>query len=587
MMEAIGQKAVIPVIDEAVAATEFGMDSGENGENKVFDATLEQMLAELPLDEKLLEELLDEDGLSASLNSVLLTQNQLEPEIADTDFGIVNNSNMPLDLLADDLWSEDVSSLQTQVLKKSTPISAEMIEVLDPRFTVDGSKFDVLPVSGIAETGLQSLLGDSTAESTDPLLQAVFHQVKPLGNGAEISVQEQQQLSRSTPLAIEEELSTSDLQSILQKTASQSVLAEGDLGISKSELPPELQPNSNQKLQGNNVLAQDLSSILENQQNLKRGDVPLTPEQIKAAESLQVVEKFKTNDALQTTEKSQVAKEFQSGTREKAVEGLQTSEKFQLAEEFKSGAKTKLEAGFQATEKFKLAEELQSGGKTITAENLQKAGVESTADASAKVSEQTSNQFRTLTVKDTQLSGSSKSSADTVSPAGMNSLAEVSGTSMVKGTATNTSAEPLRGADLPFNMEQVVSRVRILRGNGVEEMTLRLHPEDLGQITVKIRQSGADLLIDMRVDNPQAKLLVEAGFDALRSKFLDQEFSYQDLALNVDINERDSQFSGDRKNYKFEEDMNSAERGKNEEIAEVEETPRVINRNDSGLNLYV
>ena len=587
MMEAIGQKAVIPVIDEAVAATEFGMDSGENGENKVFDATLEQMLAELPLDEKLLEELLDEDGLSASLNSVLLTQNQLEPEIADTDFGIVNNSNMPLDMLADDLWSEDVSSLQTQVLKKSTPISAEMIEVLDPRFTVDGSKFDVLPVSGIAETGLQSLLGDSTAESTDPLLQAVFHQVKPLGNGAEISVQEQQQLSRSTPLAIEEELSTSDLQSILQKTASQSVLAEGGLGISKSELPPELQPNSNQKLQGNNVLAQDLSSILENQQNLKRGDVPLTPEQIKAAESLQVVEKFKTNDALQTTEKFQVAKEFQSGTREKAVEGLQTSEKFQLAEEFKSGAKTKLEAGFQATEKFKLAEELQSGGKTITAENLQKAGVESTADASAKVSEQTSNQFRTLTVKDTQLSGSSKSSADTVSPAGMNSLAEVSGTSMVKGTATNTSAEPLRGADLPFNMEQVVSRVRILRGNGVEEMTLRLHPEDLGQITVKIRQSGAELLIDMRVDNPQAKLLVEAGFDALRSKFLDQEFSYQDLALNVDINERDSQFSGDRKNYKFEEDMNSAERGKNEEIAEVEETPRVINRNDSGLNLYV
>ena len=587
MMEAIGQKAVIPVIDEAVAATEFGMDSGENGENKVFDATLEQMLAELPLDEKLLEELLDEDGLSASLNSVLLTQNQLEPEIADTDFGIVNNSNMPLDMLADDLWSEDVSSLQTQVLKKSTPISAEMIEVLDPRFTVDGSKFDVLPVSGIAETGLQSLLGDSTAESTDPLLQAVFHQVKPLGNGAEISVQEQQQLSRSTPLAIEDELSTSDLQSILQKTASQSVLAEGELGISKSELPPELQPNSNQKLQGNNVLAQDLSSILENQQNLKRGDVPLTPEQIKAAESLQVVEKFKTNDALQTTEKSQVAKEFQSGTREKAVEGLQTSEKFQLAEEFKSGAKTKLEAGFQATEKFKLAEELQSGGKTITAENLQKAGVESTADASAKVSEQTSNQFRTLTVKDTQLSGSSKSSADTVSPAGMNSLAEVSGTSMVKGTATNTSAEPLRGADLPFNMEQVVSRVRILRGNGVEEMTLRLHPEDLGQITVKIRQSGAELLIDMRVDNPQAKLLVEAGFDALRSKFLDQEFSYQDLALNVDINERDSQFSGDRKNYKFEEDMNSAERGKNEEIAEVEETPRVINRNDSGLNLYV
>jgi flagellar hook-length control protein FliK len=373
---------------------------------------------------------------------------------------------------------------------------------------------------------------------------------------------------------------------------------------------------------------QDESLDADYLQKLKRGDVPLTPEKIKASESHQVVEKFKTNEALQTaekfqggtgekaveglqtsekfqlaekfqggvrekaveglqtSEKFQLAKKFQGGTGEKAVEGLQTSEKFQLAEEFKSDSKTKLEVGFQATEKFKLAEELQSGAKTKTVENFQLTG-ETTTGVSEKGSEQPLNQFRTLTAKDTQLPASSKSSADTVSSAGINSLAEVSGTTMVKGATTNTPAEPLRGADLPFNMEQVVSRVRILNGNGVEEMTLRLHPEDLGQITVKIRQSGADLLIDMRVDNPQAKLLVESGFDSLRSRFLDQEFSYQDLALNVDINERDSQFGGDRKNYEFEDDLNSAERGKKEEIADVEETPRVINRNDSGLNLYV
>ncbi|MDG1487601.1 MAG: flagellar hook-length control protein FliK [SAR324 cluster bacterium] len=630
-MEAIGQKAVIPSTDEAVAATEFGMESEEKGENKVFDATLDQMLTESPLDEKLLEELLDEDGLSASLNSVLLTQSQLDPEIADTDFGIVNNSNMPLEILGDDHWSEDVSSLQTQVLKKSTPISAEIIEVVDPRILVNGSNVDVLPESGIAETGLQSLLQESTTEFTDPLLETVFHQVKSPGNSEGISAEDQHKLSHSIPLEADAEFFASDQQTVLQKSASQSVLDEGELGVKKSELPPELQPNSNQTLQGKNALVQDLSSILENQeeslqenlqtvfrqgtqeesldadylQELKRGDVPLTPEKIKASESLQVVEKFKTNEALQTaekfqgvtgekaveglqrSEKFQLAEMFQGGVREKAVEGLQTSEKFQLAEAFKSDSKTKLEVGFQATEKFKLAEELQSGTKTKTVENFQLTGVETTTGVSEKGSEQPLNQFRTLTAKDTQLPASSKSSADTVSSAGINSLAEVSGTTMVKGTTTNTPAEPLRGADLPFNMEQVVSRVRILNGNGVEEMTLRLHPEDLGQITVKIRQSGADLLIDMRVDNPQAKLLVESGFDSLRSRFLDQEFSYKDLALNVDINERDSQFGGDRKNYEFEDDLNSAERGKKEEIADVEETPRVRNRNDSGLNLYV
>jgi len=786
-MEVIGQKTVIPLTDEAVAATEFGMESEEKGENKVFDATLDQMLTESPLDEKLLEELLDEDGLSASLNSVLLTQSQLDPEITDTDFGIVNNSNMPLEILGDDLGSEDVSSLQTQVLKKSTPISAEIIEVVDPRIVVNGSNVDVLPESGIAETGLQSLLQESTTEFTDPLLETVFHQVKSPGNSEGISAEEQHKLSHSIPLEADAEFSASDQQTVLQKSASQSVLDEGELGIKKSELPPELQPNSNQTLQSKNALVQDLSSILENQeeslqenlqtvfrqgtqeesldadylQELKRGDVPLTPEKIKASESLQVVEKFKTNEALQSnsnqtpqaknalvqdlssilenqkeslqenlqtvsrqgtheenldvdylqelkrgdvplttekikaseshqvvekfktnealqpnsnqmlqgknalvqnlssilenqedslqenlqtvsrqgtqeesldvdylqklkrgdvplttekikaseshqlaekfqggvrekaveglqpSEKFQVAEKFQGGTGEKAVEGLQRSEKFQLAEAFKSDSKTKLEVGFQATEKFKLAEELQSGTKTKTVENFQLTGVETKTGVSEKGSEQPLNQFRTLTAKDTQLPASSKSSADTVSSAGINSLAEVSGTTMVKGTTTNTPAEPLRGADLPFNMEQVVNRVRILNGNGVEEMTLRLHPEDLGQITVKIRQSGADLLIDMRVDNPQAKLLVESGFDSLRSRFLDQEFSYQDLALNVDINERDSKFGGDRKNYEFEDDLNSAERGKKEEIADVEETPRVINRNDSGLNLYV
>ena len=157
MMEAIGQKSVIQLTDEVAAATDFGMESGDNGENKVFDATLEQILTELPLDEELLEELLDVDGLSGSLNSVLLTQNKIDPESPETDLGIVNNSNMPLEMLENNLWSEDVSSLQTQVLKNVTPISAEMIEVLDPRFTVDVSNYNVLPLGSTCHVQFRAI----------------------------------------------------------------------------------------------------------------------------------------------------------------------------------------------------------------------------------------------------------------------------------------------------------------------------------------------------------------------------------------------------------------------------------------------
>ena len=629
MMEAIGQKAVIPVSDEAIVSSELGTVSGEGGKEKFFDATLENMLVELPLEENMLDELLEEDGLSASLSSTLLSQNELDPEIVDANFGFANNSTMPLEMLEDNLWSEDLSSLQTQVLQKTTPISSEIIEVLDPRFAINTSDFDILPDKGIAETGLQSLLNTTDSEFSGPLLQTVFHQVNSLQDGVELLLDEQQAILQKNVsqsihlgpanLEADAEFSTSDLQTILQKTANQSVQLEGDLEISKSELQPELQPYSNKSVQVQDKnLVQELSSTLENQEEnlqevlktvfrkgsqvevqefekpveenlvkLKRAEVPLTPEKIKAAESLQVVEKFKATEGLQATENIKVAEALQVVAKEKTIEGLQTTEKFKVAENFQGGSRTKVDAGFQATEKFKVAEEFQSGAKSKVAEGFQMTGMENTGEITEKASVQPSNQFRTLTPQETQLSSIAKSTVDFASAQGINAVSELTGTSIFKAGETTNTLETFRAADLPFNMAQVVNRVRILRGNGVEEMTLRLHPEELGQITLKIRQSGGDLSIDMRVDNPHAKQMVESGFDALRSRFLDQEFSYQDLALNVDINERDSQFGGDRNKSEFEEDMISAERGKKEEIATVEEKPRVGHRNGSGLNLYV
>ena len=695
-MEAIGQKTVIPVNDEAIAVTEFGIESEDVGENKVFDATLKQELAEIPLDEELLEELLDEDALSSSLNSVLLTQNQQNPEKAENaekaekEFYIAQKSNIPLEILEDTHLNKNVSSLQVQVLKKTTPISTEMLEVIDPRTAVNGSNVDVLPEKGIAETGLQSLLlNESTNEAPrEPLLHKVFHQAKSLENGAEISVEGKHELSDLIPLDVDHlesvnefltpldsvqletdaESSTNDLKASL-RTSIEPELAEGELDISKSKLPVELEPNSNQDFQAKNMLLQNQSSILENQEEspqdnlqtifhrgiqegsleperlvaenllkIKRDNLHLAPEKIKAAESSQLVDNLNTNEALQAKEDLLVAEKqlvsepmvkektlvtepmvkektlvtetvvkektlvtepmvkeinlvkekIQIGATERSFKEIRPSEMHNVSGEFKSLTKTKLEAGFQATEKFQPVEEIQQGVNTKAAKNFTVAEMESRLDVSGKGSDPPLTQFRTLTLKDTQLSDSTKSSVDSASPSGINSLAEVSGTSMVKGgNSTNNSAELLRGTELPFNMEQVVSRVRILRGNGIEEMTLRLHPEDLGQITLKIRQTGADLSIDMRVDNPQAKLIVESGFDSLRSRFLDQEFSYQDLALNVDINEGDSQYEDDQNNYVFEEEMNSAESGKKDEIATVEETPRISNNNETGLNLYV
>ena len=286
----------------------------------------------------------------------------------------------------------------------------------------------------------------------------------------------------------------------------------------------------------------------------------LPTEKLKAAESLKVADSIKTSETLQ----SKTAEVLEGGVKEKTTAGLQTAEKFKVTEEFEGGVKERATAGLQMN------------------------SAEKSKDISENAFKQPLNQFRSLTSKETQLSSNVKFPVDSVSAPGINAVSELSGTSILKGTeVANPSNGNLRSAELPFNMEQVVSRVRILSGNGVEEMTLRLHPEELGQITLKIRQAGGNLTIDMRVDNMLAKQIVESGFDSLRSKFLDQEFSYKDLALNVDINERDSKYGGNRKYAEFDEEMFSPERGNKEEISALEETPIVRHRTDSGLNLYV
>jgi len=323
----------------------------------------------------------------------------------------------------------------------------------------------------------------------------------------------------------------------------------------------------------------------------------LPPEKLKAVESLKVVDNIKKSETLQT----KTAEVLEGGVKSKMTAGLQmtdvenlsdSAEKVSLlpTEKLKAAESLKVADSIKTSETLqtKTAEVLEGGVKEKATAGLQMNSAEKSKDISENAFKQPLNQFRSLTSKETQLSSNVKSPVDSVSAPGINAVSELSGTSILKGTeVANSPNGNLRSADLPFNMEQVVSRVRILSGNGVEEMTLRLHPEELGQITLKIRQAGGNLTIDMRVDNMLAKQIVESGFDSLRSKFLDQEFSYKDLALNVDINERDSKYGGDRKYAEFDEEMFSPERGNKEEISALEETPIVRHRTDSGLNLYV
>jgi len=407
-------------------------------------------------------------------------------------------------------------------------------------------------------------------------LQTVFHQGLQ-GNEKDATKQVAENLVKIMPAEIlpaAEKISPEQSLQVLANTKTEKSLLAADNFKEAEEFRGGVKSKTTAGLQMTDV--ENLSDSAEK--------VSLLPtEKLKAAESLKVADSIKTSETL-PNEKLKATESL------KVVDSIKTSETLQskTAEVFEGGVKEKTTAGLQTAEKLKVTEEFEGGVKEKTTAGLQMNSAEKSKDISENAFKQPLNQFRSLTSKDTQLSSNVKSPVDSVSAPGINAVSELSGTSILKGTEVpNSPNGNLRSAELPFNMEQVVSRVRILSGNGVEEMTLRLHPEELGQITLKIRQAGGNLTIDMRVDNMLAKQIVESGFDSLRSKFLDQEFSYQDLALNVDINERDSKYGGNRKYAEFDEEMFSPERGNKEEISALEETPIVRHRTDSGLNLYV
>ena len=447
------------------------------------------------------------------------------------------------------------------------------------------------------------------------VLQKILHQVKPPEEGAEFLEDDLQtvlQTNTGQQIPIKENNSVvqgpepvqENLEGLLQKEL-QTVFHQGLRGNEKDAtkpvaenlvkiMPAEIPPTAEKISPEQSLQAENLVKIMPT-------EIPPAAEKISPEQSLQVVANTKTEKSLLAADNFKEAEEFEGGVKSKTTAGLQMTDVENLSdsaekvlllptEKLKAAESLKVADSIKTSETLqsKTAEVLEGGVKEKATAGLQMNSAEKSKDISENAFKQPLNQFRSLTSKETQLSSNVKSPVDSVSAPGINAVSELSGTSILKGTeVANSPNGNLRSADLPFNMEQVVSRVRILSGNGVEEMTLRLHPEELGQITLKIRQAGGNLTIDMRVDNMLAKQIVESGFDSLRSKFLDQEFSYKDLALNVDINERDSKYGGDRKYAEFDEEMFSRERGNKEEISALEETPIVRHRTDSGLNLYV
>ena len=168
-------------------------------------------------------------------------------------------------------------------------------------------------------------------------------------------------------------------------------------------------------------------------------------------------------------------------------------------------------------------------------------------------------------------------------------LSKIASASDAKSTSGMTFAQIQELlVESPFDMSQLTRNLRKGREGESQEVTLRLRPDELGTLTMKVRQLGDRLQVEMQVENPHVKQLVESDLEQLRNRFLDKEFNFSEMELTVNIDARsdaDSQAFANQGRY--QEDTTAV--SQKQRMNAAQETASVVRpqtRSDGSLNLY-
>ncbi len=87
----------------------------------------------------------------------------------------------------------------------------------------------------------------------------------------------------------------------------------------------------------------------------------------------------------------------------------------------------------------------------------------------------------------------------------------------------------------PAMMNRLVQESRWLIRSGHSEVTMKLQPENLGEVKLKVLHKDGDLTVQMTVDSLATKHLLDASLKDLRQQLQQENLAQGNLLLNVDI----------------------------------------------------
>lgn len=104
-------------------------------------------------------------------------------------------------------------------------------------------------------------------------------------------------------------------------------------------------------------------------------------------------------------------------------------------------------------------------------------------------------------------------------------------------SAARPSLAPMGKAEAPEQsfVERVAQEVRWLIQQNRNEATIRLHPDHLGAMRIKVVQTGGTLTIEMTVDNPQARSVIESQLAELLEHLDLEDLGAEQFSFNVNV----------------------------------------------------
>ncbi|MBI3993203.1 MAG: flagellar hook-length control protein FliK [Candidatus Lambdaproteobacteria bacterium] len=99
------------------------------------------------------------------------------------------------------------------------------------------------------------------------------------------------------------------------------------------------------------------------------------------------------------------------------------------------------------------------------------------------------------------------------------------------------------GAAVPSEhmLERMVHEARLMLGGNRNEASFKLHPEHLGEVTMKVTQHDGVIKLDLTVHNHAVKTLIESQMDELRQRLSAEHLGGGEFTFNVNVNQNDHQ----------------------------------------------